>query len=113
MLAMLVAAGSAVTFSMRTTPLYEATSKVFAGPRSVGEDDVAGALQELSFSRELTASYAEVLKSRGLAEQVIEKTRANISPAQLASQVKQKRFPIPGSLRSPSPIPPTASSAFR
>lgn len=92
-LAMLVAAGSAVTFSMRTTPLYEATSKVFAGPRSVGEDDVAGALQELSFSRELTASYAEVLRSRGLAEQVIEETGANISPAELASQVETRTVP--------------------
>lgn len=74
-------------------PLYEATSKVFAGPRSVGENDVAAALQELLFSRELTASYAEVLRSRGLAEQVIEKTGANISPAELTGQVETRTVP--------------------
>lgn len=69
------------------TPVYEASAKVFIGPRTVQSTDLNSAFAELTFGREFLASYAELLKSRPLAEKVVETEDLGISGADLASRI--------------------------
>ena len=57
-LAIATAAGSALGFSSRIVPIYEAHAKVFIGPRTVQSTDLNSAFAELTFGREFLASYA-------------------------------------------------------
>jgi polysaccharide biosynthesis transport protein len=88
-----VAAGSALGFSYRITPTYAAVAKVFVGPRSVDKNDVAGQIQELTASREYVTSYAEMLRSRPLAEKVVQETGAPISPVALTAETQTRILP--------------------
>jgi receptor protein-tyrosine kinase len=92
-LCMAVAAGSALGFSARITPSYAATAKVFVGPRTVEKSDAAGVLSELTASQQYVTSYAEILKSRPLAEIVVQKTGATITPSQLSEKTDTKILP--------------------
>ena len=88
-----VAAGSALWFSTQQAPTYVAKAKVFIGPRSVGQGDVGAALEELTFSREFIASYAELLKSRPLAERVVEKEGLPFAPSDLVDRTETRIVP--------------------
>ncbi|CAN5815360.1 polysaccharide biosynthesis tyrosine autokinase [soil metagenome] len=88
-----LAAGTALGFSARITPTYDATAKVFVGPRSVEKNDAAGVLQELTASQQYVTSYAEILKSRPLAEIVVQKTGAPITPSELSEKTDTKILP--------------------
>ena len=88
-----VAGGSALWFSSRQPPEYVAKAKVFIGPRSVAQGDVGAALEELSFSREFIASYSELLKSRPLAERVVEKEGLPFAPSDLVERIKTQIVP--------------------
>lgn len=90
---MAVAAASALGFSARITPTYAATAKVFVGPRTVEKNDAAGVLQELTASQQYVTSYAEILKSRPLAEIVVQKTQASITPSDLSEKTETKILP--------------------
>lgn len=107
-LCMAVAAASALVFSARMTPQYAATAKVFVGPRTVEQDDAAGAfLSELTASQQYVTSYAEMLKSRPLAEIVVQRTQAPITPSELAERTETKIVPdtrlIEVTVTDPSP----------
>ena len=88
-----VAAGSALGFSSRLTPTYEAKAKVFVGPRTIEKGDDAGLYQELTMAQQYVTSYAEILKSRPLAEKVVQDTNAPISASQLANRTRTKILP--------------------
>jgi succinoglycan biosynthesis transport protein ExoP len=90
LLCVALSAGSALAFSARVKPTYAASAKVFVGPRTIEKDDAAGALQELTMSQQFVSSYAEILKSRPLAELVVEKTNASISPEELTERIETK-----------------------
>ncbi|MEX2552510.1 MAG: polysaccharide biosynthesis tyrosine autokinase [Actinomycetota bacterium] len=102
-----LSAGSALAFSARVSPTYAASAKVFVGPRTIEKDDAAGALQELTMSQQFVSSYAEILKSRPLAELVVEKTNASISPEELTERIETKIIPdtrlIEVTVSAPSP----------
>lgn len=89
-LAMLATAGAAYTFSSRMPPTYEAKARIFIGPRAIMSGDLGSALEELTFSREFIASYAELLRSRPLAERVVDKEDLPFSPAELTGRVTTK-----------------------
>jgi tyrosine-protein kinase len=99
--------GSALAFSARVKPTYAASAKIFVGPRSIEKDDAAGALQELTMSQQFVSSYAEILKSRPLAELVVEKTNSPISAAELTKRIETKIVPdtrlIEVTVKGPSP----------
>lgn len=80
-------AGLALLYSSTRPPVYEATAKVFIGPRTVDKSNVADALQELTFSRDFLASYAELLRGRALAERVVEQLQLKTSPANLVKRI--------------------------
>ncbi|MDQ4149661.1 MAG: polysaccharide biosynthesis tyrosine autokinase [Actinomycetota bacterium] len=102
-----VAAGSALGFSSRMTPKYEAVAKIFVGPRAIEKDDASSAMQELTFSQQYVTSYAEILKSRPLAQQVVEKLQAPISASELVERTETKILPetrlIEVTVTDPSP----------
>lgn len=87
-LSVAVAAGSALAFSSRQVPVYEAEARVFIGPRTAEATDIGEVLEELNFSGEFLASYAELLKSRPLAEQVVRDERLGIAPVNLQEQIE-------------------------
>ena len=93
LLAVAVSAVSALAFSARKTPTYEATAKVFIGPRSVESGDVSGAIEELTFSREFITSYAQLLQSQPVAQKVIEKENIPRSAAQVADSIEARVIP--------------------
>ena len=93
LLAVAVSAVSALAFSARKIPTYEATAKVFIGPRSVGSGDVSGALEELTFSREFITSYAQLLQSQPVAQKVIEKENIPRSAADVADSIEARVIP--------------------
>ncbi|MBW3591112.1 MAG: polysaccharide biosynthesis tyrosine autokinase [Actinobacteria bacterium] len=88
-----VVAGAALAFSLRMTPIYEGEAVVFVGPRQLERDDAAGALQELNFSQQYIASYAEILKSRPLAQSVVEDVNTNLSAKELADRITTRVVP--------------------
>ncbi|HVE76336.1 MAG TPA: polysaccharide biosynthesis tyrosine autokinase [Actinomycetota bacterium] len=92
-LAVAVAAGSALAVTTRITPKYSASARVFIGPRTIQQDDLSGALQEINFSHEFVASYAEVLESYPLAEKVVKKTELNISPSTIVDNTTAEIVP--------------------
>jgi succinoglycan biosynthesis transport protein ExoP len=92
-LALVLSASSAYAVSARQAPVYEATAKVFIGPRTIEPGDVSNALEELSFSREFIASYAELLRSRPIAERVVDKEDLPINPADLVRRVETRILP--------------------
>ena len=104
---MAVAAASALGFSARITPQYAATAKVFVGPRTVEQNDAAGVLQELTASQQYVTSYAEMLKSRPLAEIVVQKAQAPITASELSRKTETKIVPdtrlIEVTVTDPSP----------
>lgn len=92
-LCMAVAAGSALGFSSRMIPEYTATAKVFVGPRAVERDDAASIIQELTASQQYVTSYSEMLRSRPLAEIVVETTDAPITATELVERVDTRILP--------------------
>lgn len=92
-LCLALAAGTALGFSARITPAYAATAKVFVGPRTVEKNDAAAVLQELTASQQYVTSYAEILKSRPLAELVVQKTGSPLTASELSEKTETKILP--------------------
>lgn len=92
-LCLALAAGTALGFSARITPTYAATAKVFVGPRTVEKNDAAAVLQELTASQQYVTSYAEILKSRPLAELVVQKTGSPLTASELSEKTETKILP--------------------
>lgn len=86
-LAVALASGASLYFSSRQTPIYLAKARVFIGPRTAERTSFSAVFEELTFSREFVASYAELLRSRALAERVIERERLTLSPSSLAGRI--------------------------
>lgn len=91
--AVAVASAAALSFSTQQTRQYEAVAKIFIGPRTVQQTDLSAAIEELNFSREFVASYAELLKSRPLAEEVIEREAIAILPTDLVGRIDTRIIP--------------------
>lgn len=106
-LCLAVAAGSALGFSARITPKYAATAKVNVGPRAVQQNNAADVLAEVTVGQQYVTTYAEILKSRPLAEKVVQKTAAPISPTELSKRTSTKVLPdtrlIEVTVTDPSP----------
>jgi capsular exopolysaccharide synthesis family protein len=92
-LAVAASVAAALAFSARAAPVYEAEAKIFIGPRAAMAGDLSAALEELSFSREFLGSYAELLKSRPLAERVVEVESLSAQPAELVNRIKTQIIP--------------------
>ena len=63
------------------------------GPRTVEKNDAAAVLQELTASQQYVTSYAEILKSRPLAELVVQKTGSPLTASELSEKTETRILP--------------------
>lgn len=82
----LVAVLGAIAVSLLTTPLYEASTRLFVSTTAGGS--VAETYQGNRFSQERVASYAELLMGETLAQSTIDKLGLDISAKELQENVK-------------------------
>jgi capsular exopolysaccharide synthesis family protein len=99
-----VLAAGAVTFL--TTPLYQASTRLFVS--TTGGASVAEIYQGNRFSQERVISYTELLMGQTLAQRTIDKLGLNMSPEQLQEHVKASAKPdtvlIDVDVRDASPV---------
>ncbi|MFA5890651.1 MAG: polysaccharide biosynthesis tyrosine autokinase [Actinomycetota bacterium] len=88
-----VAAGLFFWRAHTADPSYQATSRLFIGPRAVEQTDLSTAIEELNFSREFISSYAVLLRSRTLAERVVAKEHLDSSGSGLADRIQTRVVP--------------------
>lgn len=87
----LVALLGAVTVSLLTTPLYEATTRLFVSTSS--GSSVSEIYQGNRFSQERVISYAELLTGTTLAQRTIDKLGLDVSAGALRANVKASAKP--------------------
>ncbi|WP_349269596.1 chromosome partitioning protein [Mycolicibacterium parafortuitum] len=76
----------AVVLSLITTPLYQASTRLFVS--TTAGSTLADAYQGNRFSQERVASYAELLKGETLAQRTVDKLGLDISASDLQSHLK-------------------------
>lgn len=77
---------AAIAFTLLTTPVYEASTRLYV--TSAGSDSVAEAYQGNRLSQERVLSYAELLKGETLAQRTIDKLGLETSADVLRKNVK-------------------------
>lgn len=93
LLCTVAAAGLFLWRATTSDPSYQATSRLFIGPRAVEQTDLSTAIEELNFSREFITSYAVLLRSRALAERVVDDERLSMSASDLADRIQTRVVP--------------------
>ncbi|GAA2533792.1 polysaccharide biosynthesis tyrosine autokinase [Mycolicibacterium diernhoferi] len=84
----LVALAAAATYTFLTTPLYQASTRLFVSTSAGGS--VSETYQGNRFSQDRVVSYAELLKGETLARRTIDKLGLDMRPAELQSAIKAK-----------------------
>ena len=77
---------AAVAFSLLTTPLYQAATRLFVSTTS--SSSLAETYQGNRFSQERVISYAELLTGRTLAQRTVDKLRLDLGAVQLQGRVQ-------------------------
>lgn len=76
----------ALVFSLLTTPLYQATSRLFVSTSAgLTLDDL---YQGHRFSKERVVSYAELIEGRALAKRTVDKLKLDMPASELQARVK-------------------------
>ena len=81
----------AVAVTMLTTPLYQASTRLFVS--TTAGTSVTDIYQGNRFSQERVVSYAELLEGESLAQRTIDKLGLDMSPRQLQENVKASSKP--------------------
>jgi len=81
-----LAVGGAVAVTMLTTPLYQASTRLFVSTTAGGSVDAV--YTGSRFSQERVVSYTELLMGETLAQRTIAKLGLDMSPAELSGKVK-------------------------
>lgn len=87
LLAMVACTGGAIAASAMQTPIFQATAKIFVGPKTVDRRDVLQ-FQSAFFFRDIALSYVEELQSTPRAERAVEHAGVELPPEEVASRVK-------------------------
>lgn len=82
---------AAIAFSLMTTPLYEASTRLFVSTN--GGSTLAETYQGNRFSQERVVSYAELVTGETLARRTIDKLGLEMSPAELQQHVSASAKP--------------------
>ena len=80
-----------VAFTLMTTPLYEASTRLFVSTTS--GSSLSETYQGNRFSQERVASYAELLTGQTLAQRTIDKLQLDITAAELQGHIKADAKP--------------------
>ena len=101
-----VAVAGAAAYTFLTTPLYEASTRLFVSTTS--GDSVSDILSGSQFSQERVVSYTELLMGETLAKRTIAKLGLNMTPKELQANVtataKADTVLLNLSVRDPSPV---------
>lgn len=103
---MAVVVGAAVALTLLTTPLYQASTRLFVSTSSSGtaSEIYSGTLS----SQQRVVSYGKLLTGKTLAQRTIDKLHLNMSADELRSRVKASAAPvtvlIDVSVLDPSPV---------
>lgn len=81
----------AVAVSLLTTPMYQASTRLFVS--TTAGSSLADAYQGNRFSQERVVSYAELLKGETLAQRTVDKLGLNMTAAQLQENVTASTKP--------------------
>ena len=81
-----LAVGGAVAVTMLTTPLYQASTRLFVSTTAGGSVDAV--YTGSRFSQERVVSYTELLMGETLAQRTIAKLGLDMSPTELSAKVK-------------------------
>lgn len=84
--AILIAVLGAVAVTLTTTPLYQASTRLFVATSNGAS--LAEAYQGNRFSQERVISYAELIKGQTLAQRTIDKLQLDISASELQENVR-------------------------
>lgn len=102
----LVAVLGALAYTFATTPLYEASTRLFVSTSS--NSSLSDLYQGNRFSQERVLSYTELLMGETLAQRTIDKLNLDMSAGQLKEQIKASAKPdtvlIDVSVLDPSPV---------
>lgn len=80
----LVGTIAALTYSLVSTPVYQATTRFFVSTASISASDV---YQNNLASQQRVVSYTELLTGRTLAQRVVDQLDLPMSPAELADKI--------------------------
>lgn len=86
LVAVLVGLSGAAAFSMLTTPLYQASTRLFVSTN--GGSTLSETYQGNRYSQDRVASYAELLMGETLAQRTIDKLGLDVSAADLHKNIK-------------------------
>lgn len=87
-LSLVACLGAAAVFTVRATPVYEAESKLFVGQQQVTTQQLPQGVQVTQLSLQLLETYAEVLRTRPIAEHAVEEAALPIRPTDLVEDLE-------------------------
>jgi capsular exopolysaccharide synthesis family protein len=97
---------AAIAATMLTTPLYQASTKLYVS--STGGSSISESYQASRLSQDRVLSYTELLKGHTLAERTVDRLSLQISPGSLREKVTARSKPdtvlIDVSVRDTSPV---------
>jgi tyrosine-protein kinase len=94
--ATIACAAAALGTSLASTPIYQGTTKLLVVAKTERDGGISSAYQGALLSQQLVESFAQILESRGTAEQALRLDPLPITPRQLREKVKAE--PVPETL---------------
>src|SRR5450759_3343647 len=88
-----LAIAAAIGYTVRATPLYQSSIKLFVSAQERTTDTSSTAYQGGLFSQQRAKSYADLLSGPRVADSVVSSLRLPMTPAQLQSKITAQALP--------------------
>src|SRR5664280_2393625 len=88
-----LAVAAAIGYTVRATPLYQSSIKLFVSAQERTTDTSSTAYQGGLFSQQRAKSYADLLSGPRVADSVVSSLRLPMTPAQLQSKITAQALP--------------------
>src|SRR5664280_1897145 len=88
-----IAIAAAIGYTVRATPLYQSSIKLFVSAQERTTDTSSTAYQGGLFSQQRAKSYADLLSGPRVAESVVADLKLSMTPGQLQAKVKAQALP--------------------
>src|SRR5664280_2615169 len=102
-----LAIAAAIGYTVRATPLYQSSIKLFVSAQERTTDTTSAAYQGGLFSQQRAKSYADLLSGPRVAEAVVASLHLPMTPAQLQAKVSASALPdtvlLTASVTDPKP----------
>ena len=88
-----LAIAAAIGYTVRATPLYQSSIKLFVSAQERATDTTSTAYQGGLFSQQRAKSYADLLSGPRVAESVVADLKLSMTPGQLQAKIKAQALP--------------------